>query len=79
MMPMFVIGKKMKMLDETNLDDDNWNIHLYGVYLIWCEQCQELKPCKILKDPYLEELDPDGYNEEKYWCKSCYYHRLYDI
>lgn len=67
------------MTDSSDNDDDDWNIHLYGVYVAGCEQCQELKPCKVLKDPYLEQLDPADTHHEQYWCKSCYYHRLYDI
>ncbi len=60
-------------------DSDDWNIHLSMVYLIECEQCHAVKPCELLEDPYVAQLDPDADNQEKYWCKPCYYRRTSEI
>lgn len=64
----------------NHVDDcEEWNIHLSMVYLIECEQCQQLKPCELLEDPYIIQIDPDADKLEQYWCKSCYYRRVSEI
>lgn len=60
-------------------DSDDWNLHLSMVYLIECKQCGKVKPCELLVDPYLAELDPDSDNPEEYWCKDCYLNRAVQI
>lgn len=65
----------MSFADES----DEWNIHLSTVFLTQCEQCQEVKPCELLEDPYLAEIYPDPGNQEQYWCKLCYYRRVCEI
>lgn len=62
-------------------DDEQkeWNINASMVFLTQCEQCQELKPCELLEDPYLAQIGPDSSREEEYWCKPCYNRRVSDI
>jgi uncharacterized protein with PIN domain len=43
-----------------------------------CHICGR-KATKKLKDPYLEEINPEKDNPEVWWCDGCYQDSLYDI
>ena len=44
-----------------------------------CVFCGEVLPCRLLPDPYLNEIEQDEDHGKEAWCKVCFDIRAGDI
>jgi hypothetical protein len=59
-------------------DDDNWPIE-GDARVTECGSCGEVRPCRWLVDPFIDEVYPEEPNEPYEWCWSCYKARADDV